>query len=282
MENSEKVRRLLIIDKMNFNQEIRKFNASISGGNAHGLGGMQMKIPIALYVLMLSIAVISCHNDESPVSPSPPGPKTMKMTGYGFTIDNSYYKVWSDSSWEEFGETVTINGIKYNTTYTSDGNEYFYSSAGYAGYVPQGGSLILFDKPLPSLPSTLVFGKTYVLSTTFFYQGYNFTLKYEQSLQDTVSISVPCGIFNACLWFNSKGTISAGGQSEVINEQFWQAKGPSTIKDVLLDSGSGVVMVRGRVNDQGWGMSYPGQLPKPSRHRPSRFAEDILRPLRRM
>lgn len=240
-----------------------------------------MKTFITVCFLISSILSFSCKKEDSPVStPTPPPPKIILLTGYGSSIDSSFYKMWSDSSWERFNRIVTVNGITYVTVITNDGNEYYYSVLGYAGFKPQGQSLIIFDRPLPSLPDTIIFNQTYVRETSFFYQGYNYSLKAEQSLQDTVSVTVPFGTFNPCLWFKSKNTLSAGGQSEVQNTQFWLAKGPSDIKQTL-NSGLTIVMVRGRVNGQGWGMPFPKQLPA-TRSDPSSFIADIAKPLFQM
>lgn len=177
----------------------------------------------------------------------------MMMEDYMTYIDSLYYKVWSDSSWEKFNNSVKINNIVYVTVINSDGVEYYYSILGYAGFKPYGESLILFDKPVPTLPDTLLFNYTYKLETTFYYQGYNYTMTYNETLLDTVSVAVAFGIFNPCLWFKSKFTLSAGGQSESLDREYWLAKGPGNIK-LKQDNGVIIVMVRGIVNGQSWGM----------------------------
>ena len=228
-------------------------------------------------VLVFSSLIFSCNKSSDPVSPEEPPKRTMTLDAYGEIIDTLYFKIWSDSSWTEYSQTTTINGITYVTIITNSGNEYYYSALGYAGFKPTGQSLILFDKPLPGLPDTLVFGETYTRQTTFFFQGYNYTLKFEQSLQDTVSVSVPIGIFNPCLHFSSKSTLSAGGQSDIQNSQFWLAQGPGDIKETL-NSGATIVLVRAKVNGQGWNMPYPkigSTYPRGS----SQFAEALINPL---
>jgi hypothetical protein len=242
--------------------------------------GIQMIRFINLSLLILSLLCLSCKKEDSPVSPTP-SPKIMLLSEYGSLIDSAFYKMWSDSSWERFNQVVTLNGITYVTVISNDGNEYYYSALGYAGVKPQGQSLIIFDRPLPSLPDTVVFGQTYTRETSFFYQGYNYSLKYEQYLQDTVSISVPFGTFNPCLWFKSMSTLSAGGQSQTQNGEFWLARGPSDIKQTL-NSGLTIVMVRGRVNGQGWGMPFAKQSPDNIFKESHRFVADIVKPLFQM
>lgn len=210
-----------------------------------------------LFTIFISLLIFSsCKKSENnPVEPEPEI-KYMFLEGYGSLIDSFYYKQWSDSSWEKFNRVTTINGRTYVTIINNEGAEYYYDVIGYAGFKPSGESLILFDHTLPPIPDSIVFNQTYTRETTFYYQGYNYTLKFEQSLTDTVSVSVPFGIFNSCLWFKSKAVLSASGQSETQNGQFWLAKGPSDIKQTL-NSGITIVMVRGIVNGQGWGMSFP-------------------------
>lgn len=212
-----------------------------------------MKIQTVL-ILSASLLLYSCKKNN-PVSPEAP-PQTIIVSAYGEAFDSLYFKMWSDSSWSKFGGTIVINGTMYVIEVTNDGYESYYNELGYAGFKPAGDALILFDRPITNLPDTLTFGEAYTRQTTFSYQGYLFTFAYEQTLVDTVSVSVPFGAFNPCLHFTNKVTVAAGGQSEVQNVEFWIARGPGSIKQT---SGSiSVVMVRGIVNGQGWGMVYPG------------------------
>ena len=208
-----------------------------------------------LYLLFLSFSLffITCKKSESSPTAPEPAKKYMFLNGYGSLLDSSYYKVWSDSSWEKFNRVVTVSGKTCVTLINSEGNEYFYDVIGYAGFKPKGESVIMFDHTLPQLPDSLVFNQSYVRETSFYYRGYIYTMKYEQSLMDTVAVSVAFGFFNPCLWFSSKATLSAGGQSDVQNTQFWLAKGPSDIRQTL-NSGVTLVMVRGVVNGRSWGM----------------------------
>lgn len=232
-----------------------------------------MKYFFIMFCTGIILFICSCKNsDDSPVETSTPKPKIMLLSGYGSIIDSSYYKLWSDNSWDKFNRITTVNGITYTTIINNNGDEYYYSVLGYAGFKAKSQTLILFDKPLPSLPDTLLFNQQYTRATTFYYQGYNYTMEFQQSLTDTVSVSVPFGIFNSCLWFSSKSTISAGGQSETQNSQFWLAKGPADIKQTL-NSGVTIVMSKGKVNGKGWGMSFP----KMSLNEKEKYSEQLIR-----
>jgi len=239
------------------------------------------------YVSVLLVALncfISLSCNKSAVTDSPPDtlppPKFMLLRNYSVYIDSLYYKAWSDSTWERFARFTTLNGISYSVTITDAGNEYYYGPLGYSGFKPKGQSLIIFDAPMPSLPDTVLFNITYTRQTTFYFQGYNYTMKAEQMLQDTVSVSVPFGIFRPCLWFSGKTTLSAGGQSDMQSTQSWLAIGPGDIKETL-NSGVTIIMVRGRVNGRGWGMSLNKGEGQDSAERASHFATDIMRPLTR-
>lgn len=214
---------------------------------------------IAISLFITTLIFTSCNkSDDNPTTPTPsPEKKFMTMYPYQFIIDSSYYKVWSDSSWEKFNRITNINGRIYVSIINSSGNEYFYDAIGYAGFKPVGESIIIFDKSLAVLPDTVFFNQTYTGKSSFFYKGYNYSIQMDYTLLDTVSISVPIGVFSPCLWFKSTVTVSASGQSQSNNSQFWLAKGPSSIKETSLNTGTTIVMVRGVVNGKGWGMSYP-------------------------
>lgn len=236
-----------------------------------------MKTFISVCLLVSSLFSFSCKKENSPVSTLTPQ-RIMALAGYGFVIDSSFDRVWSDSSWEKFNQIVTVNGTTYVTVITNDGYEYYYSVLGYAGFKPQGQSLILFDRPMPSLPDTMIFTQTFTSEASFSSQDYSYSLKVEQSLQDTVSVSVPFGTFDPCLWIKSKSTISAAGQSDVQNIQSWLAKGPSDIKQTL-NSGVTIMMVRGEVNGQWWGMPLTKGLLAATKSESSKFVEHLLKPL---
>ena len=213
-----------------------------------------MKSFILFFLVLLSIFNISCKKSISPSEPEEPI-MIVSLAEYGSSIDENYYKVWSDSTWECFNRTISINGIFYATIVDCYGDEYYYSADGYAGFRLYGDSLILFDQPMPSLPDTISYNQKYVQSVTFTYQGNKFTMQDEQTLLDTSSVPVSFGTFN-CLWFEAKSTLSSGDQSQVSSSQFWLAKGPAAIKEIL-NSDNAIFMNEGVVNGKGYGISSP-------------------------
>lgn len=217
-----------------------------------------MKSLLVLIAMLTPFFLISCGGTTG-TSNSLTG-RTIVATDYGSTLESAYYKMWSDSTWEEFGRIVTVDSTTYATIVDDAGYEYYYSSQGYAGFCPSGGSLILFDEPIPSLPDTLVFGKTYTQQTTFTSQGTAYTMKIVQTLQDTGTVTVGFGTFYDCLSFKSQTTLSGGGSSNVTSSQYWLAKGPSELK---RESSSGAVslMLYGYVNGQSWGEGLPKRSP---------------------
>ena len=237
-----------------------------------------MKIYLCLVLSTCALLFISCKKSSSlPTQPALPQ-KPITLDGYGIFIDSSYYELWSDSSWEQFNRVLVINGITYTTVINNDSDEYYYDALGYAGFQSKGLSLIIFDKTLPSLSDTVVIGQTYEQATTFFYAGYNYSLTYETTFTDTVSISVPIGIFSPCLWFTGTSTLTVQGQPSVSTFQDWDAKGPGAIKETL-NSGITIVMLRGRVNGKGWGMPFSKTSTSVTKATSASFMQKLLKPL---
>ncbi len=216
-----------------------------------------MKFVTSLLILISASLLYSCGGSTD-ASDSLNG-KTIALQDYGSSIEQAYYKVWSDSSREEFGRITTVGGATYVTIVDDAGYEYFYSQDGFAGFIPPGGSLILFDSPMPSLPDTLTFGKTYTTTVTFTYAGTHDTLKTGQTLVDSSTVVAPCGTFNACIHFRTESTLSGGEEPQVITSESWLAKGPSDVKR-KSSSGTVALMVRGYVNGQSWGEGLPKRI----------------------
>lgn len=210
-------------------------------------------LTISLF-LFSSLVFVSC-GDTAGTSGSLAG-KTILLASYGSSIEYTYFKVWSDSTWEQFGRITNINGTTYATIVDDGGYEYFYSADGYAGFGLSGGDPILFDEPIPSLPDTVVFGKTYTQQGTFTVDGTVYTLKIEQTLQDTGTVTVGFGTFYGCVLFKSKSTMAGGGQSNISSTEFWMAQGPSELKK-KPSAGTVTLMVYGHVNGQDWGTGLP-------------------------
>ena len=230
-----------------------------------------MRTTLVLFVISAAVALSSCRQTPptAPGSPAPPShsqtPPSFSFTGYGEALDSTYYKVWSDSSWEEFYMDTTINGTGYRVLLDNTGYEYFYGPDGYDGIWPYGGSLIMFDSTLALLPDTMVEGKTYTMKTTFSTQGIGYVLTDQAILLDTGAVTVSFGTFGDCLHLQSTTTVSGGGQSQTQTTQYWYAKGPSDIKRIYENTGATIFMAYGVVNGVGWGTSvgkaFPGIVP---------------------
>lgn len=223
-----------------------------------------MRTLLVACLILCSFTLYSCGRTPAPTAPgsSPPksqSPLVLSFAGYGATLDSTYYKVWSDSSWEEFAGDTTINGTTYSVLLTSNGYEYFYGPKGYAGFWPYGSGLIMFDSTLASLPDTLVEGKTYTLATTFTTGGVSYTLTDKEVLEDSGSVTVPFGTFFDCPDLQSTSAISGAGQSQTQTTQYWYAKGPSDIKR-QFSGGQTILMAYGVVNGKGWGVSLAKEL----------------------
>jgi hypothetical protein len=238
------------------------------------------KLLIVIVPLSLILFASCSKSDNSVIAPGmfTTQIKTIPFKNYNLHIDSTYYKMWSDSSWEKFNRITTINGKSYVTIINSDSAEYYYTSLGYAGAKAKGDSLILFDKELTSLPDTLEIGKTYDLSTTFYYRGYNYTFNSEETLSDTVSVAAPFGVINSCLWLNIKTTIAAGGLSQITVSQTWLAPNIYAIKKAL-SSYQTIIMVKGVVNGKGWGMSFPKDESLGKRSGSAKVFEVLIKPL---
>lgn len=213
-----------------------------------------MKQIVVIYLFFFSIMFCAC---SQPTSTAPTFSGTITLDGYGEALDSTYYKVWSDSSWEEFYQDTTINGVTYTTILDAYGNEYFYDSSGYSGLKLYGYDAFVFNAPLHSLPDTIVGNQTYALQTTFSYQGTSYTLTDDETLVDSSTVTVPFGTFTGCPGIQSNTAITSGGQIYLSsNSVYWLAKGPSDIEQESLDFGYTIFMVYGVVNGKGWGVNF--------------------------
>ncbi len=229
---------------------------AVSNISYHGtLIGDTMKQIAIIYIFLFSVIFCACNQPTGNNGPSFTG--KLVLDGYGETVDSTYHKVWSDSSWEEFYQDTTINGVTYITILDAYGTEYLYDSLGYSGLQLYGYDAFMFDAPLPSLPDTVVGGQTYALLTTFTYQGTKFNFIDDETLVDTSTITVPFGTFASCPGIQSNNAIVSGGQAYFSsNTVYWLARGPSEIAQDLSDLGYSIFMVYGVVNGKGWGVSF--------------------------
>ncbi len=223
------------------------------------------RISLVLIALVLS----SCAKHGNPVS-APQAPVELDIARYSSSLASGYFKVWSDSSWERYAGTDTVYGIMYYTEMMSDSTVYYYAPSAlyptfllYSGFRAAGDSLVIFDVPMKPLPDTMQLGKVYTSTTTFFYRGYDYTLTFNQSALDTMTLSVPVGTFQRCVRMYRESILTAGGQTQIQRVGYWLAEGPAAIKEIL-NSGATIVMVRGSVNGQTWSpYSSARRLPTP-------------------
>jgi hypothetical protein len=239
-----------------------------------------MKIIILSFLSLILISLTSCKKSDNPVTPEVVH-KNIVMSGYGSSLDSAYYAFWSDSSWEKFSKIETVNGKTYFVIINSSGEQYYYDAIGYAGFMPAGESLILFDNPVAGLPDTMLSNTNYTRSAVFTYQGYIYTMQYVYTLLDTVNVSIPLGNFNCCIYMKTKATLTVSTQSQTQNTYWWSAKGPATIKQTN-NSGTTFTLVRGIINGQGWGMPSPVISPQPVDKKLSNLFNRLHSPLFRL
>ena len=218
-----------------------------------------MRSLIGVCMIFTSIVLSSCNQTSAPTGTSPQFPNpglAVSLVGYGSTLDSTYYKVWSDSSWQEFYIDTTISGTTYSVLLDDAGNETLYGPDGYSGFGVNGGYVVLFDSALASPPDTMLEGTPYVTQTTFSYQGSSYVLTDQETLLDTTTVTLPFGTFTDCPVIQSVGSIN--GSLQYVNV-YWLAKGPSDI--VRQDyTGYTIQMAYGVVNGQNWGITS-GALP---------------------
>ncbi len=231
------------------------------------------------FIPLFCIVFLSCSKEETTApTPGPPPPKKISTRGYGAVLDSSYYKIWSDSSWEKFNRFVTINKTLYATTVDNNRDEYYFSEKGYAGVKPYNEPLLLFDSIPAPLPETLIVKETYRRRTTYTYKGNNYTIVTDQILLDTTTVTVGFGTFSTCLWFKTINKVSVNGYLQESDSRTWLAKGPASIQ---YESHFEVrfKMVRGRVNYQGWGMPYPKSSANTPIESESNIHKTIVKPI---
>ncbi len=209
-------------------------------------------------LFFVSTLFVSCNQSSNPTSSQFRNPGMVVSTnGYGESLDSSYYKVWSDSSWQKFYKDTTINGTTYRVILDDVGNENLYGPNGYSGFGQDSGAVIVFDSALASLPDSIAEGTAYVSQTTFSYLGAQYVLTDQEALLDTATVTMPFGTFPNCLVMQSIGAINGNIQYAMT---YWIAKGPSDI--VRQDySGFTVLMAYGIVNGQRWGLPPGGAMP---------------------
>lgn len=220
----------------------------------------KMKSLFIICLVFLSVIFYAC-NQPAPTQTAFSGKIT--LDGYGETIDSLYYKVWSDSSWEEFNGYIDTNGLMYTTVLASDSSQYFYDSSGkYSGFeLPQiyGKNVVIFDSSLASLPDTMIGNLTYQQHTTFSFQGTSYYLIDNETVVDSGTVVTSFGTFPNCPEIHSNQLIAVGNNvvasSDVV---LWLAKGPSDVEQDFYDYygylAYSITMAYGVVNGQSWGV----------------------------
>ncbi len=218
-----------------------------------------MRPVLCAVFLCLSVLLEACNSTPAPTEPTAPtiplGPAVpLSVVGYGVSLDSSYFKVWSDSSWDQFYGDTIINGTQYTITLDDAGNENLYGPDGYSGFGTYGADIVLFDSVLASLPDTMVGRTPYLMQTTFTYQGAHYVLMDQETLVDTTTVSLPFGTFTDCRVLQSIGTIN--GVLQYATDS-WLAKGPSDIarEYITVYGAYRIQMAYGSVNGQSWGMN---------------------------
>ncbi|HKI47537.1 MAG TPA: hypothetical protein VKA08_19560 [Balneolales bacterium] len=212
-----------------------------------------MKSLTFICIIFCAVIIYSCNSNPVSNRPIPAhGSQSISLKGYGAKLDSTYFKVWSDSSWESFDMDTTMSGTTYAVLIDNTGYEYFYGPKGYSGFWPYGGNLVMFDSVLADPPDSMTEGKTYTEQTTFTSQGINYVIKVEASPIDTATVTVPFGTFKNCIWIQSTTSISGAGQTNTSSTQYWYAKGPSDIEK-QYSTGINIMMAYGSVNGQVWG-----------------------------
>ena len=221
-----------------------------------------MKSLTLICIIFCAVIIYSCNNNPISNTTIPShGTQKISLNGYGAKLDSTYFKVWSDSSWESFDMDTTISGTPYTVLIDNTGYEYFYGPNGYSGFWPYGGNLVMFDSVLADPPDSMTEGKTYTEETTFNSQGINYVIKAEATPIDTATVTVPFGTFKNCIWIQSTTSISGAGQTNISTTQYWYAKGPSAIEK-QYSTGINILMAYGSVNGQGWGGTFNRMAPE--------------------
>jgi len=217
-----------------------------------------MKFLSGLSLIVSTIMFYSCSTNPSPTAPpSQVNSVPLSLDGYGENLDSTYYKVWSDSSWEEFYADTTINGTVYAVIMDNTGFENIYGPNGYSGFGQYGGSVVMFDSALGSLPDTMIGGQTYSAQTTFYSQGASYLFTDQETILDTTTVATPFGTFTDCIVRQSLAALNGVVQSVTV---YWLAKGPSDIARQYYN-GYTILMAYGVVNGQGWGTTLSEESP---------------------
>ena len=234
-------------------------------------------------VLLAFLILAGCSRNDTLVdvipSPTPtptPGGVKFPLAPYQDSLDTLYFKVWSDSSWMAYGGTKVIGTTTYFVVKDNAGNEYYYDSAGYAGFYNPGSTVIIFDTPLGAWPDSLQIYGQISESTTFPYQGYSWTMSNTYRLADTSAASAAFGTFDPSLHFQYVSSLVAAGSGSTSSADLWLANGPGQIVQEDM-YGNVFIMARGHVNGRYWGVGFA--KPSPARTLSRTRPEELLNAL---
>jgi len=213
-----------------------------------------MKYFVCLLLLVLAAA---CTTGENTVGIINPPSFKFDFTGYGERLEPAYVKIFSDSSWEEYGGVDTVKGTGYLSTLTNDSSRYYYTLATrqYAGYRIAGQAPVIFDVPLPLLPAHWSSDTSFSRTATFTAAGYSVSITDAYTLLDTAAVVTPLGNFSPAPHFLDETYVTVSdGEAFYGSQEFWAARGPGVI--ITAQSGqSAVYFIRGDVNGIAWGSS---------------------------
>jgi hypothetical protein len=217
-----------------------------------------MKYLFCCLPVLLSLA---CNKASTPTGPDTGPWYYFDLTGYGETLGPGYLKVFSDSTWQKYAGIDTLLGTGYVTVLSNDSSLSLYTTATfqYAGYQLNGQVPIIFDNPLPPLPTRWPSDTTYGRTATFTYNGYFIEITDYYTLVDTDSVATPVGNFSPAVHIFDETYLSASnGGTGYGAQDLWLARGPGEIVSVQQGQPA-VFFVYGYVNGKAWGGNAPVQ-----------------------
>jgi hypothetical protein len=216
----------------------------------------RMKYLICLLVIVL---LDGCTQNNPPTAPDAQSWFYLDFTGYGETMGPGYLKVFSDSSWEEYYGIDTVNGTGYVSILSSDSSLMFYTqtTGQYSGYRIPGQDPVIFDAPLPFLPTRWPSNTTFARTATFTLMGLSVAVTDFYTLVDTGGLVTPVGTFSPVPHFEDDTYLEASdGETGYASQDLWTARGPG----VVLTAQQGqpaAYFIRGYVNGKAWGSALP-------------------------
>jgi len=205
--------------------------------------------------------LLACNQAATPTGPATGPWYYFDFTGFGETLGPGYLKVFSDSSWEKYAGIDTLQGTAYVSVLSSDSTISLYTpgTLEYAGYQLLNQAPIIFDNPLPPLPTHWPSDTSYGETATFTYMGYSVGITDYYTLVDTDSVATPVGNFSpAAHIFDQTYLIASNGGTGYYTQDLWLARGPGEVVSEQQGQ-SAVFFVYGYVNGKTWGGAAPMQ-----------------------